>query len=90
MARWPEHVQSELAGSGQCCRLLPAGLKPVDEFRGHQEARTAQSASLMAAQAFLAHRTHQPSGLILPSTTLQVLDSAMKFTQLPHFCSPFG
>ena len=44
----------------------------------------------VTAQAFLAHRLHQPSGLTGPATSLQVFDSAMKFRQLPHFCSPFG
>jgi hypothetical protein len=41
-------------------------------------------------QVFLAHKLHQPSGLISPSTSLQEFDPAMKFTQLPQFCSPFG
>lgn len=41
-------------------------------------------------QAFLVHNRHQASGLIWPSTSLQVLDSAMKCTQPLHFCSPFG
>jgi hypothetical protein len=34
--------------------------------------------------------THQPSGLTVPSTSLQVFESAMKCMQFPHFCSPFG
>jgi hypothetical protein len=41
-------------------------------------------------QAFLAHKTHQPSGLIGPSTRWQVLVAELKFMQLPHFCAPFG
>jgi hypothetical protein len=32
-------------------------------------------------QDFWAHRAHQPAGLMSPSTSLQVLDSAMKCTQ---------
>lgn len=43
-----------------------------------------------SSQAFLTHSVHHPSGLTLPSTSLQVFDSAMKFVQLLHFCSPFG
>ncbi|CAA7617975.1 hypothetical protein MCP1_200064 [Candidatus Terasakiella magnetica] len=38
----------------------------------------------------MAHRLHQPSGLIEPSTSLQVFDSAMKFVQFPQLRSFFG
>ena len=41
-------------------------------------------------QAFLAHRLHHPSGLTWPATSLHVFDSATKFRQPLHFCSPFG
>jgi hypothetical protein len=33
---------------------------------------------------------HHPSGLIGPSTRLQVFEAAMKFVQVPHFCAPLG
>jgi len=38
----------------------------------------------------LTHKVHQPSGLIWPSTSLQVFEAAMKFKQLLHFCASFG
>jgi len=34
--------------------------------------------------------THHPSELIVPSTSLQVFDSAMKCMQFAHFCVPLG
>jgi len=34
--------------------------------------------------------THQPSGLIVPSTRLQVFESAVKCMQLAHRRSPLG
>jgi hypothetical protein len=40
--------------------------------------------------AFLAHKTHQPSGLTGPSTRWHVFFAELKFMQLLHFCSPFG
>lgn len=36
-------------------------------------------------QVFLVQKPHQPSGLILPSTRLQVPDAAMKFAHVLHF-----
>src|SRR5512140_1902400 len=44
----------------------------------------------LETQAFLAHNTHQPSGLTVPSTRLQVFFAELKFMQLLHFCSPLG
>lgn len=53
-------------------------------------ALNAEDEAYATIQAFGAHRVHQPSGLIWPSTTLQVFDSAMKCTHPLHFCSPLG
>src|ERR1700674_998827 len=63
-------------------------------WRGYREAgdiaHDFSCADEGTTQAFFAHRLHQPSGLTWPATSLQVFDSAMKFRQPPHFCSPFG
>lgn len=46
--------------------------------------------SAKVIQAFFAHKLHQPLALILPSTSLQLFDAAMKCAQPLHLCSPFG
>jgi hypothetical protein len=48
------------------------------------------SSTVFETHAFLAHKTHQPSGLTGPSTRWHVFFAELKFMQLLHFCSPFG
>ncbi|MBI1990868.1 MAG: IS3 family transposase [Betaproteobacteria bacterium] len=49
----------------------------IERFYNQQRKHSKQN-FLSPTQTFLAHRLHQPSGLIWPSTSLQVFESAMK------------